>query len=260
METISLQIQVNKQKQRQLQDQKLSNETMSYLLATLEDIYVTITEKSSDYKERFNFYKINNFQSKKLIEKYIQLNTQLYLLNTSVYLYKKEYSKYDFPDNFTEEDLKKSIEIIKSHPDLEIYLEFLENIFYKDQEVDHIDLGKKIKNNLNTLNQNLLTSSTQSENSSPNFELTTLFNQIPNIKTDIVEKEENIAKEYLIKGDNTKISINIDSESKDNPLVHKITYSENINGKSNEEIYERVKIVENEDEKKIEKEDSDKYL
>ena len=142
--------QLNYQKQKQLQDQRCSNENMSYVFATMESIYFQTTIKPEYYNKVFDYWKINNFELGNLEDKLYQLDTQIMSYETSVMLYVKKNSYYDFPENFDSEKVQLYLNYWKKNEFLKDYCVHIENLL--------INLGSKKENfkRFDEINQHIL--------------------------------------------------------------------------------------------------------
>ena len=140
--------QLNLHKQKQLQDQMCSNENMSYVFATMESIYFDTNEKPEYNNEMFGYYKINDFGLKKLNDKIDQLESQLLTYETSVILYVKKYSKYDFPENLNAENIQSLLNCWKKNEYLRKYCVIIENLLFslkKDNKKMYFDINQQTK-------------------------------------------------------------------------------------------------------------------
>jgi hypothetical protein len=121
--------------QKKFHDQKISNENLCVVLATYEIIYNKIT--GSNQKGIFNYYVVHDFNKKTLEELYQQAYIQLWSFNTSYSLFKLEYHKYEYHENFPEsiifEKLKSWIKV--ENESLNLLIDLLMKIL-KDLQLD----------------------------------------------------------------------------------------------------------------------------
>ena len=269
--------QINLQKLTQVQDQKLSNENMASTFCTIENIYFSTTKNPLYNNERFNYYKTNKFYEKSLESQIEQLSVQLHILKISIKLYNKKYKNYDFPSNFSSEEIKKYLEIWGKNENLSPYCIELQKLFFK--EYQDIDNNKNLNKPMQTylpddLYENQESSTQQSnyktedksltnsiklnneldekEKSSPNpIPLNVVINQIANIKNYINQANELVEKSFIENGESFKVTIKIDSKLEDNPLEQGVKHFEKINGATDEEIKKNFEKVTNANEEKV---------
>lgn len=248
--------QLNYQKQKQLQDQKCSNENMSYVFSTMESIYFQTTKKPEYYEKVFDYYKINDdFEFKNLEDKLYHLKTQLISYKTSVILYVQEYSYYDFPENYNAEKIQSLLNYWKKNEILREYCESIENLIFnmkKDTKIENFNFLDKINQQTKTTNSNF--------NEKQKFSVKAIFNQIPVIKNETNNLLENVEQSYYNNGENTKIYINTHSTADKNPIYKNIKRFENINGKTDEEIMKRNENHKNNHQVEKKKNNYENYL
>ncbi len=258
MEKIS-QKQLNKQILKQKQDQKYSNENMSHLLSTFENIYLD-TEKNPFYKnEIFGFYKDESQKKKSLEEKLKQLRLQLYTFKTSAKLYITEYSKFDFPNNFSSTNLKELLDIWSKNNYLnKSCFELEETLGLKNINSEYsnkLNFSQSITHNKHKRKKSFEHISNKKENynlrnksvsfsknirSKANFSIKTLITFIPNLGHYVSTLSEDIEKEYEKHGDNLKIDISINQKNENNSFYQGIKHSQKIMGSNDEEIYKKL--------------------